>query len=259
MKFKSKSEVDVPEFQDIMTTEVAYFEDFEKEEDAKRFCEDRDITYLPLKSNNLLVREFKNGYFFETELRDNQKIVPTKKIFEKDVLELFEKNRVLFVFGNGKLEGIVHYSDYNREPVYIYLYSQILNFEKSLREILVKNGLKNEDMIEYFKRKASEGESNFKEKLDYIEKSRETLKSFSEFQFFYLSDLIYLLDHHGLMKIDRRANDLRNYVMHSKDFVEHKDFRVLPSLYEFSSFKRFFNLVLTFYEEKEKASKCLNS
>ena len=72
MRFNFKNEVEEPEFQDIMTTEIKYFEDFEKEEDAKKFCEDREVTYLPLKGNNLLVREFKNGHFNEIEIQKNQ-------------------------------------------------------------------------------------------------------------------------------------------------------------------------------------------
>ena len=255
MRFKNINEVDEPEFQDIMTTEIKYFEDFEKEKDAKKFCEDREVTYLPLKGNNLLVREFKNGHFGEIELQESQKIKPTKKIFDKDVIELFDKSRVLFVFSKDKLKGIIHYSDYNREPVYIYLYSQILNFEKSLRGLLIIKGLKNEDMINYFEEKARDGDSNFRHKFDYINRNRESLKSFSEFQLFYLSDLIFLLDDRLKVSINQKVKDLRNDVMHSKDFVEHKDYQELPSLYRFSSFTEFFELVLTFYKEKARGIK----
>jgi len=159
----------------------------------------------------------------------------------------------LFLISNDKLKGIVHYSDYNRESVYIYLYSQILNFEKSLRGLLVKNGLRNKDMIKYFKEKIQNGPA--KDKKTYREKVKEinnnSLKSFSEFQLFYLLDLIFLLGHHRIATIDQGVNNLRKYVMHSKDFIEHKDSEEMPSLYRFASFKKIFNLVLTLYKEEK--------
>jgi hypothetical protein len=256
MRFKNKNEVDEPEFQDIMTTEIKYFEDFEKEEDAKKFCEDSEITYLPSKINNLTVYEYISGHFKRNGIENNQKIKAKKKIFDKDVLKLFNKSRVLFLISNDKLKGIVHYSDYNREPVYIYLYSQILNFEKSLRKLLLKNDLKNGDMIKYFEEKSKNGDSetqeHFKGKLDEITRNQDSLKSFSEFQLFYLLDLIFLLGHHRIATIDQGVNNLRSYVMHNKDFIEHKDFEEMPSLYRFSTFEEMFNLVLTLYEEKGK-------
>jgi hypothetical protein len=253
MRFKNKNNVDEPEFQDIMTTEIKYFEDFKKEEDAKKFCEDREITYLPSKRDNLTAYEYLSGHFKRNKIENNQKIKATKKIFDKDVLELFNKNRVLFLISNDKLKGIVHYSDYNRESVYIYLYSQILSFEKSLRVLLVKNGLRNKDMIKYFKEKIQNGSP--KDKKTYKEKIRkinnDSFKSFSEFQLFYLLDLIFLLGHHGIATIDQSVNNLRKYVMHSKDFIEHKDFEEMPSLYKFTSFEKIFKLVLTLYKEEK--------
>jgi hypothetical protein len=254
MRFKNKNEVDEPEFQDIMTTEIKYFEDFEKEEDAKEFCEAREINYLPSRRNNFQVHEFTDKHFEEKEIKENQIITPEKKIFDKEILNLFNQNRVLFVFSGDKLKGIVHFSDYNREPVYTYLYSQILNFEKSLRGLLVKNDLKNKDMIKYFEEKNQNG--SVKDKKTYREKLKEidndSLKSFSEFQLFYLLDLIFLLGHHKIVTINQGVNDLRKYVMHSKDLIEHKDSQEMPSLYRFASFEKIFNLVLTLYKEKEK-------
>jgi hypothetical protein len=263
MKFKNNNEVEEPELQDIMTANIEYFECNSLEE-AKNYCKERDITYLPSKKKKLKVHKFNKepGDFTEIDIQESQKISPYKKIFDKDCVELFKENPVLFIYEQDELKGIVHFSDYNREPVYIYLYSQILNFEKSLRKLLIRNNLRNEDMRKYFEEKCQNGST--RDKKNYIDKlknlNKNSLKSFSEFQLFYLSDLIDLLHHHKLkgkdgkkIKINKNINDnLRNCVMHSRNTIKLKDYEESVLIYNFDSFEEMFNLVLTLYEEKEK-------
>jgi hypothetical protein len=247
VKFINKTEVDEPRFEDIMTTEIYFSEDFSENEAAK-FLKERDITYLPSRINNSYLYKLENNLLKPVKLEKDQRIDTEKSIFDKNVLGLFKKSEVLFVFSENKLVGVVHFCDYNREPVFIYGYSKILNFEKNLRNILIKHGLKNNDMKECFKAKAD----NIVFKKKYQDFDKLPIKSSEPFQCCYLLDLISLLAHKKILKISHKVNDLRNYIMHGRNIVEHKNYEEANLIYDFHSFENIFNLITLFNEECEK-------
>lgn len=247
MKFINKTEVDEPRFEDIMTIEIYFREEF-SENEAVRFLQERDITYLPSRLDNSYLYKLENNLLKTVELEKEQIVDLKKNIFDKNVLGLFKKSEVLFVFSKNKLVGVVHFCDYNREPVFIYGYSKILNFEKNLRNILIKNGLKNNDMKEFFKEKSD----NIVFKKKYQDFDKLPLKSSEPFQCFYLLDLISLLAHNKILKISQKVNDLRNYIMHGRNIVEHKNYEEANLIYDFHSFEKIFNLIRLFNEEFEK-------
>lgn len=248
MRFINNIEVDEPTFEDIMTRDIYFYEDF-KEDEAKSFVKERDITYLPSKIDNSYLYKLVNNSFKKIKVREEQIIKPNKKIFDEDMLELFRKSEVLFIFENGLIEdglkGVVHFCDYNREPVFIYCYSKILMLEKMLRELLIKRGFKNEDMKRFlidYNRKYYERVYKKKEKY---------FKAAEPFQYFYLKDLILLL-RHDKVDICDKINDLRNHVMHGRNLVEHKNYYEASLIYDFKSFKNIFDLVLLLKMEYER-------
>ncbi len=261
-----------PTVEDIMTTDIIrYNEDYKDR--LKKICERLDITYLP-------DREGKNFYQFIPDDKnprfkklneDDEKIKrrrtsPDKKIFSEEIFEQFkglkggDDVKTLFVYDHSELVGIMHFSDYNSEPAFVYLYSLLFNFENKLRKLLELSGKKNEDIIEFFGKKLKEvtdkDERKFYERAygRFIDKKTEEIKddmkekmdAVSEFQWFYLKELISFINENKLDKIGSldpqgKINDLRNTVMHSKNAVkEESNNNDKPIvLYDFKSFIEF--------------------
>ena len=95
------------------------------------------------------------------------------------------------------LHWVVHFCDYNRNPVAIYVYSLLLKFEQSLRELLISKGLTNNDMITFFEKQVKKNKNNeyYLRKVENskkLEKQKE-MKELELFQTFHLKDLIDLL------------------------------------------------------------------
>lgn len=248
MRFINNIEVDEPTFEDIMTKDIYFYEDF-KEDEAKRFVKERDITYLPSKIDNSYLYKLVNNSFKKIKIKDEQILKPYKKIFDEDVLELFRKSEVLFIFKDG-LKGVVHFCDYNREPVFIYCYSKILMLEKMFRELLIENKLENENMKRFLIEKF--GGKYYRSKYGDLEKY---FKATEPFQCFYLRDLILFFRYKGILDISDKINDLRNHVMHGRNLVKHENYYNASLIYNFESFKNIFELVLLLKCEYERVKK----
>jgi len=238
MKFLNKNEVDEPCFKDIMTSEIVFYEN-KTLEDAIRFCKDRHITYLPSRKDDNLLYQFCENSFKEIKINDFQKVEKNKNVFDNNCLELFKQSEVLFVFNKDKLIGIVHFCDYNKEPILLWGYSKILKFEKGLRKFFINNNLKNEDMINFIK-EHPRYKANFEEKL---------LQSLEPFQCFNLSDLVSLLNHSKILNITPKIISFRNFVMHNRNLIENINYEEANLSYDFDSFKKIFDLVKLFNAE----------
>lgn len=149
-------------------------------------------------------------------------------------------HHVLFVFEKSELAGIVHFSDYNRNLVFIYIYSLLLTFERGLRELLICSELDNEDMVEFFK-KHQDGNDYFKGQFEYYskQKTKKEMKELEPFQIFYLKDLIGLTNSNNLLKLPGSITDIRNIVMHARNPVRHKDYEIAGLIYDIEYFKNF--------------------
>lgn len=244
-------------FEDIMTSDM-FFYDEEYKDKLKEFCEERNITYLPSIEGSNVCYKLTNNDFEEIKIKNEQKVDVDDHVFDYLFLEKFEKHSVLFVFNKKRLIGIVHFSDYNRESVHIYLYKLMLDFEKNLRTLLVLRGLKNEDMIVFFKKHPNN--ECYAKKLEYHKKENEIekRKQLEPFQTFYLKDLIGLINHRNILKLSEEACDVRNQVVHFVSPVRHENYEEKKLIYTFDSFKEFFDNVKLLKEQYKKAINKLN-
>jgi hypothetical protein len=119
-------------FNEIMTSQIVFYDDSFKKECAE-YCRERNITYVPSLDNFNIYYRLADGEFQENRIDESQKFNVDDDIFGNSVVEKFEAHHVLFVFEKNELVGVVHFSDYNRNPVFIYTYSLLLAFEKGLR------------------------------------------------------------------------------------------------------------------------------
>jgi hypothetical protein len=210
-------------FDKIMTSDVVFYDDSFEAECAK-YCQERYITYLPSLEDFDICYRFADRKFQEERIDESQKVSVDDDIFDKSVIKKFEAHQVLFVFEKNELVGVVHFCDYNRNPVSIYIYSLLLAFEKGVRELLIQNGLHNEDMIEFLH-----------------SKMKEEMKELEPFQTFYLMNLIKLTNSKKILELSESVNYIRNIIMHAKNPVKHEDYEVAGLIYNIESFKKFFD------------------
>ena len=224
------------------------------------FCAKREIDCVPALEDSLkiYVRQPEKYHFVEEIVASERIINSSINIFSPELVEKFANHHLLLVFCDNSLSGVVHFSDYNRSVVSIYLYKIFLAYEKALRAVLHKHGYKNENMIEYFREMSTklEGrERNFYERKikDYSKKSGD-LKQLLPFQSFYLKDLIGLAEYNSILFVDNRVNDLRNMVMHAHEFVSMEDPTSANLIYNFETFKRFSSLATILHNDYRRVA-----
>ena len=246
-------------FETIMTKEVLFYcDDFK--EDCKAFCEKRNITYLPCKGDFDSCYTLVKDRFKKRSIQESQRVFVNDKIFNASFLEKFEKHHVLFVFMKDELRGVVHFCDYNRNPVSTYVYSLLLHFERKLRELLVNEGLNNSNMITFFEKQVKKNKKNeyYLRKVENYKKPeiQKEMKELELFQTFCLKDLIDLLHSKKIYDIPQAINlKLRNPIMHSKNIVRHDDYENSTLIYNFTSFCDYLELVNSLKLEIENISK----
>ena len=251
-------------FKDIQTTDLLYYD---SSKDIKNicydFCDKRDIDFLPSivgKENDGEYKIFKldrvNRSFKKINIKEDQIISVNHNIFDVNVLSLFEKNSVLFVFDkikNGSLSGIVHFSDYNSEIVSHFLYNYLHKFEKALREVLKIKNIDDSAILDYFETQQKNYKPDAKEYIKYqcrIDEYHDNKDLHSSFQNYYIDDLIGLLKAKKILtSIDiDRIRSIRNDVMHIRNFV--KKIKSSNSLkYDFNTFKKSFDKVIYFNKQ----------
>lgn len=254
-----------PTIADVQTRELLYYDkQFKKE--CYEFCVLREIDCLPAIGDNSKFHRRNDEIqgFDELEISDDRRTEGSTFIFRPDILNQFEEHPLLFVFNQGELTGVIHFSDYNRDAVNTYLFAQISRYERALRSLLTASDLKNEDMINFFchqindqikvnsyKRKKSQFENKYKGKL-----------SLPEFQSFDLIDLIELANwienEVEVIQIDKSTYDLRNFVAHSVDTVSMKNARTPDYIFEFESFRQFFERVQTMLNDCQRINNRLS-
>jgi hypothetical protein len=110
-------------------------------------------------------------------------------------------------------------------------------------------------MINFFCHQISEqtNVSSYKRKKSQFEKKYKDNHGMPEFQSFDLIDLIELAkwnENKGeIIRLDKSTNLLRNFVAHSVDTVSMKDARAPNFIFEFESFKIFFQHVQTMLKD----------
>lgn len=245
-------------FADIQTSDLLYYDpDFNQA--CFRFCQERDIDCLPaLNDPKKFFRKTETG-FVEEMIKEEMRVDGEKNIFDSSMLEQFRGNHILFVYTNDELTGVVHFSDYNKPVVDEYLFRTLSSYERSLRKLLALHGLKNQDMLAYLRKKLSK-EKNEKERIRYSNRLEEYEISLArndklpEFANFYLLDLICLAGHHKKITLSQESNELRKMIMHAHDLVSKDDAQRDDYIYNFESFKKFFEQVTTLLQDHKKVS-----
>jgi hypothetical protein len=230
-------------FDRIMTDEILFY-DSAFEQDCKVFCQRRNITFLPSKKDCNVCYNLVGEEFRERQIEESQRVEAKSEIFDATVLGKFRKHHVLFVYEKSEIVGVVHFCDYNRDPVFLNLYPLLLRFERKLRGLLTSSGLQDEDMLKFFEAHAKD-DPFYKDRFNRFRDSKieKKMKELEPFQMFDLKDLIALANSRKILKIPETINDVRNTIMHSKNVVKHRDYEVANLIYDFDSFQNFFNSV----------------
>jgi len=238
--------------QNIMTTDILYY-DSEFKNQCYEFCVKRNIDCLPsiIKPDQFYLRQDKFKNFKRQTISEYRVIAQSEYIFNPILSNRFEKQNILFVYDKNRLTGIVHFSDYNKGNVRVYLYSLLNEYERLLRKLLIVNYLRNDDMINYFK---SLKDKHYEERLEGISLSKYDLSDFPDFEKFYFLELIQLLLYHKIIKLNQEVNKLRNSIMHAHELVHKKDNSVEDLIFSLDSFKIFFCLVGILLKDFKKVS-----
>ena len=233
---------------DVQTRDVLYY-DPDLKKDCYVFCKDRDIDSLPALDDlkTIYKRDDKTQTFEANNIEEDRTISATMNIFNPIMLMSFRKHPLLLVTDNEELTGVVHFADYGKAIVSIYLYELFFEYEKALRRLLEKHGCGDEDMITYFKYKINKCKEQqtknryagrIQEYGEKIEKKKRSL-----FEYFYFGDLIALVNHKKIAKLID-LSELRNMIMHAHELVNLDDQDARDYIYSFSSFTTFFNFAL---------------
>lgn len=225
----------------IMTKNVAFYE---STKNALEFCNERDISVLP-SHDNLHVYELKDNEFVKRVIQSTEKLKVTDFIFDRQVMESFEHSFVKYVYDNEKIVGILHFCDYNRKAVYIYVYGLINELEELIRDDLTNNGYTDKDLLEYYKDK----DEIYKNMHKRYEESKGKL---GPFQFADLKPLIRFHNHSLRTKINDSISELRNDIVHSKQLVKTKDRAEHLEHFDYGSFKEFRDKVYALCKTIEK-------
>lgn len=218
-------------------TEDLIFYDPDYIESCVEFCEERNISYLPHVDGSSLYKHVDEG-FERVEYFEEFRVQQNRHIFDQLLKKKLEDKKVLFVYDGTVLKGVIHFADYNSDFVYKHLYDRFFELENSLRNYLKIKNLDNQDLLEHLSSKRGLDEEDRKT-------LGEKMSSRRPFQEAGLKDLFDLINSHNL-NIDLPQDDLRdlrNQVMHEKQFVEHKDFVRKEMHYDLDSFGTFFERV----------------
>lgn len=214
------------------------FYDSNREEELIQFCNLNGISFLPSKDRKSIYK-LEDNRFNRQNLSSNLSIRPYELIFSKDTINKFSyhnHNEIHFIVEDDLIKGVVHIIDYNSEYIQVELYRSLYKFEVNLRELLVKEGLTNDDFVDWVKNKADTTKDNnsrnhWLKRYDdlhpsdpnKLEKIILKRREFKPFQTFYLLELLRFASDKLIIdktKIDiDKICSLRNQVAHSNNFT----------------------------------------
>ncbi|MEO1803787.1 MAG: hypothetical protein AAFU33_03195 [Bacteroidota bacterium] len=206
-------------FGDIMTRGLIYY-DSEYKEKCKEFCRIRNISYLPHIDNP-------SQYFqYDPELdRLKQLFIPEEQIVQADesiftykIFEDFNKYKILFVKRGRMLEGVVHFSDYNRSIVYDYVYQRLNRLERGIIQLIViRKKLTKNDLRRFLGKKPLESHKGLLEESDFRAQKKPS-------GYMNLRDILFFALEHKIIAIreddGHKINMVRNKVAHSGWLVD---------------------------------------
>jgi hypothetical protein len=164
---------------DIQTENILFYDpDLKKK--CYDFCAERNIDCLPALDDpkKIFLRDDAKQDFQEGRISKNRIVSSDENIFDPVMLDRFCKQHLLMVYQGNDLTGVVHFCDYNKPVVSLYLYELFFAYEKTLRVLLIQNGLSNEDMISYFKKVEEKGK---KKKLEEVEQYQKKVENYYKY------------------------------------------------------------------------------
>ena len=226
---------------DIQTSDILFYDESAKDR-CYKLCADRNIDCLPSLDDPRAVylRDDILSKFRAESLMEDRRVSADANIFDSQVVEKFRRQPLLLVYQGNELSGVVHFTDYNQPQVSAYLYEMFFEYEKTLRALLIRSGLKNVDMVAYFSDKKAKGDHAefYETKInDYFKFGSQ--KKLSQFEVFNLTDLIALTNHKRIIKLTDKTK-LRSMIMHANESINIQDPGAESFIYDFETFENFF-------------------
>ncbi len=245
--------VPMPRVKDICATKLIYYIDSQADKLA-RFCKQHGIVAIPDPQDPTVIYELnpKSMKFTKQKISKDRTVGEKIYAFDPKVARKLVDHTNVFVTNGQIITGALHYTDYNKMQISIYLYAKITELEHMLRQLLKLYKISTEDIIKFWWEKAKVSEF-YKRRLE--EFKQDILEKHSPFSIrdLYLTDLIDLVNHFKILKISRTVQELRNRVMHAKDYVESPErYSTKTLLKTTSDFSEFFNQVQELFDTKRK-------
>lgn len=240
---------------DIASTNL-YFYDNDHKATCEKICKSLGIEVFPeISGQNYQTFDTNNHSWSTSKISETQKIQITQSIFASDTFLKIKQtpSNILFAFDKDVFEGLLHFTDYSIQQVYNVLYQNFHEYELGIRKLLWTKGIKGEQILEYFQYKHKKDKLN-----EYFSRmAKEYHPDISKpYDSLLLSDLLnisissYLkkkLNLNQLISLEETDKkgiiNLRNLVMHSKDYKGRKE-RFPYNLDDFAN--NFFNPLLSF-------------
>jgi len=171
-------------------------------------------------------------------------------------LDSFRQNHLLFVYSDNEFSGVVHFSDFNKSTVSIYLFEVFFQYERALRIFLQECGLDNSNILKYFEAKVAQSKKEtsrdfYQRKIEGYLKKKTEIDKLPPFQSFYLDDLISFANAQGSsLNID--VIELRNMIMHAHELVNMENWNADNFIFDFASFEKFFKRALELHHDYKK-------
>ncbi|MDX2135269.1 MAG: hypothetical protein SFV52_10790 [Saprospiraceae bacterium] len=208
-------------FRDIMETNVLYY-DKSHEDILKKIAGSLNITiFARIVGENLY--KYKDDKFKRDIIDRAIRLDALEPIFDVCIVRKFQSHDdVLFVYsGNDNnlriLEGVVHISDYNRNIVIDAIQSDVLDFERDVRRLLILENKTNKDLWENLLQSLKKTKDNF---------YQQHKDKYHEFQIFYIDEILHYLKQIksgiNIPEEDiKKVVNLRNAAMHGKNTIKY--------------------------------------
>lgn len=247
------------------------------EDNLRQFCFRNGISYLPDVDRKFIYQLSEDG-FTKRSLTEDYCLNPEELLFDITTVRKFERvdeNEIKFVVEDGKIVGVVHIVDYNNEFIAVELYRSFFRFENALRSLLIKNGLCNQDLINWVKINRdyemfmSDGSNYWTDKYERmmpsdpykyakVENQRQLVYPF---QTFYFKELLeFAVDQNLLNKNIFNTYSLyhlRNFMAHSRHFVSVAESDEGQLLYDFNNLKDFVSNINRFFLASDELERLL--
>ena len=227
---------------DFMISDLVFY-DVEEKDNCLKLCNSLGISSMP----NLDRKSYcsiEGGKFKNQKLVSEQHFRTYDLLFDKKTVQKFKlsEHNVLFVLNEyDEIVGVIHFSDYNSDKMYLHFYKYMMLFEKNLRKFLKSRGHRNAHFIDYIKEKLPKQYNVYFPK-DYPEKCvkmDKRIQKLDDFEAFNLSDVMNFANAKEKTGIKDEVKDIRNWAAHFSSAVGFEsdiDGKILYKIEDLESF-----------------------